>query len=135
MKKAFFVGLLLLVVALFSFAQEYVEDMDGFDWIQMSWDQRGGYVQGFYVAYSSISERVVAEAGGWEGMTQDDMDFIDEYFYISINIGDMVQRITDFYSNYNNRKYQIYVVLMTFAGKDYWNAEPIPEEVPSNGGA
>lgn len=119
-KRAVF-ALGLILVALFAFGQDYIEDMDGFDWVQMTWGERAAYVQGFYAAYSSLAERSVMEAGGYDMLTEEDMSFIDEYFFIDITVGEMVQRLTEFYSDYNNRKYPLYVVLMTYAGKDYWS--------------
>lgn len=127
-KKLLTVLALIIGITTLSFANNYVEDMDGFDWLQSDWNARIAYVQGFYTAFSSLAERAVYEAGGAEQMTDEDFDFIDEYFYIGITVEDMVQRITDFYSDYNNRKYPIYIVLITFAGKDYWS---VPAETDS----
>lgn len=117
MKRFIFVVVLVLFASL-AFA-EYVEDMDGHDWRLWSEDHKIGYVQGFYSAYSSIWERFQWELGS--SMNEDDTKRMEEMFFISLSIGDMINRLDAYYHTYKNRDYTIYSVLMWIAGKDYWS--------------
>lgn len=109
---------LMLTIASLAFAQ-YVEDMDGHDWRQWSYDHKVGYVQGFYSAYSSVWEWILVDLG--DSTTEDDRQNLERMFFINVSIGDMIDRIDEFYNTYKNREYTIYSTLMWIAGKDYWN--------------
>jgi hypothetical protein len=117
MKRVILVVVLMLFASL-AFA-EYVEDMDGHDWHLWSGEHKIGYIQGFYSAYSSIWERFRHELGS--SMTSEDEDRMEEMFFIRVTVGDMIDRLDEFYSSYKNRNYTIYSTLMWIAGKDYWS--------------
>lgn len=107
-----------------------VEEIDGHNWRLWDTGQRITYVQGFYSAYSSIWIRMMVSFDG----DQDEIDaeLLEEYFYISLNVGTMVDRINEYYANYDNRDDYLYMVLMYMAGKDYWNSEQFQQKQPQN---
>lgn len=125
MKRMIFaIGIFFLVVTgVFS---EGVEDINGFDWWVFSEDAKVGYVQGFYSAYSSVWERFYSELG--ETATPEDEKRLEELFYIPLSVGEMIDRVDSFYSDYDNRDLLLYMVLMYISGKDYWNSGSLQEE-------
>lgn len=122
--------LLIMIAAMVMplFAQDTVEDIDGHDWRLWSMEQKLGYVQGFYSAYSSVWQRMYLSFG--ESVTEEDEARLEEWFYIPLGTGDMIDRIDAFYDDYDNRNELLYMVLMYAGGKDYWNGSRFntPEE-------
>lgn len=120
MNKVFVV--LFLFVAVFGFSQEYVEELDGFDWVNWSVQQRQSYIQGFLSAYSSVIIRYYDEAE-MEGriVSEEEYRFVEEYFLFNVNIGQIFERVDSFYSSYDNRRYPVIQVILLAGGKDYWN--------------
>src|SRR6056297_175992 len=107
--KRIIIVTLMLVVASLAFSVEYVEDMDGGDWVQFSYEQKLGYVQGFYSAYSSFWERLATEIGETD---EEDEYFMTELFYIEINVGPMIEEIDNYYDRNikTNRAHKLYQV-------------------------
>lgn len=125
MKRLIIVLFALVALTLPAFSQA-IEDINGHDWRLWSTEQRAGYVQGFYSAYSSVWERMYLTMG--ESATEEDIERMEEWFYIPLNVGKMVERINTFYSDYDNRSEVLYMVLMYAAGKDYWNSSRFDAE-------
>jgi len=128
MRKIFLV--LFIFSAVFLSANK-VEDLDGFDWITASSDSKIGYVQGFYAAYSSIWERFYTEAE--TDFTDEEVNDLENMFYIPLLVGEMVDRIDNYYADYDRRDQRLYHVLMFIAGKDYWNSSRFDEPETSKG--
>lgn len=121
MNKIIFI-VLFLFVASFGFSQDYVEDLNGFDWVNWSMEERNTYVQGFLSAYSSVIMRYYDEASSENRtVTDEEAQFVEEYFYFNVNIGQILERVDSFYSAYDNRRYSIIQVILLAGGKDYWN--------------
>lgn len=127
--KKFLIVILLLVSILGLVIAEGVEDIDGFDWVTWSVDQKIGYLLGFYSAYSSLWERMVLE--NEIDVTQENQEMLEEYFYIPMTVEELGIKIDDYYSDYDNRKSELYMVVMFFAGKDYWNSGEFQERSSS----
>lgn len=122
MRKFFII--LLLFVSTLGFSQEYVEDMNGFDWVNWRGDAKVAFMQGFFSAYSSVGIRYYEEAE-MEGreVSSEEMSFLREYFYFPITVREAVDRVDTFYQNYDNRRYNIIEVILLAGGKDYWNRD------------
>lgn len=117
-----FLVLLFLSVSFILPAQQYVEDINGFDWINWSNDEKMVYIQGFMSAYSSITMRYYDEAAvAEEEVSKQEQEWLREYFFFQPTIGQIFDRINDFYSSYDNRSYDLIQVMLLAGGKDYWN--------------
>lgn len=110
---------LLFLIAVVALPAQYVEDMNGTDWRAWQYEQKVGFVQGFYVAYSSIWERMHEELG--REPTAAEQQHFRDYFHIEIGTADMVTGVDQFYASPKNRVYTLYSVVMMLAEKDYWN--------------
>lgn len=117
--KRFFV-VVLLCVSIFGFAQN-VEDIDGFDWVNFSNNDKIGYVVGFYSGLSTIWEWMFLEAGGAEAPPEV-RERLKHYFYIELGIDELIIRIDDYYSSYDERQYKLNDTILWLIGKDYWNS-------------
>lgn len=120
MKKVILV-MVLAAVALCATA-ETLDEMDGFDWVVWSSERKLGYVIGWYNAYSSVWV--------WFLNTTEPSEEIDrtleEMFYVPMTVGDMIERLDEYYRDYSLRRQRLMDVLMFIAGKDYWNSGTTP---------
>lgn len=126
--RKFLIFLVLFLSAASLFAQN-VEEISGFEWKVWSYNQKVGYVQGFYSAYSSAWERFFLEMDADGGITEEESLELEKYFYIPLTVEEAINRIDAFYSDYDNRDTWLYRVLMYIAGKDYWNSSSFQERL------
>lgn len=117
MKRTLFVIAILLLAATMAFAT-YVTDPDGHDWRMWPESQKLGYVVGFFVAYESLADRLIAENSTIDDET---WEMMEEYFYIPMSVGEMMEQLDYYYNTYSNRDYPLHTTVMFLAGKDYWN--------------
>lgn len=117
--KRFALTILMLLLSATLFGQNLVEDINGFDWITWLPAQKTGYVQGWMSAYSSIISLLAYSAG--DEIDEATEEIINNHLYISMNVGQIVNKIDNVYASYDNRQYKLLQVFMIIAGKDFWN--------------
>ena len=116
--KRMFIMVLLVFVCSFVFA-DFVENMNGEEWVSWSRDQRVAYVQGFMSAYSSVWGRMLVSFG--QQADSETRDMLMDWFYFPMSVGDVVRYVNDYYSYSDNLRFKITEVIMLAGGKDYWN--------------
>lgn len=120
MQKKIFMIIFVFFILIFSvFSQQKVEEMNGFNWVTWTQEQKLGYIQGFMSAYSTVMEMMIYEMG--DQTDEKTIQEINNRFHIPMNVGQIGTKIDRIYSSYDNRKYPIYDVFLIVVGKDYWN--------------
>jgi hypothetical protein len=106
--------LLLISAAQVSADQsKYVEQNNGFDWMNLTYREKVWFVIGYWQAEAAVKEMIFDE---WDEQdyepTQADFDHLDEMFYTAGTVGDLVAEIDRYYEIYNNREFPIWQVIM-----------------------
>jgi hypothetical protein len=118
-KKIFLTALIFFTIIFAAFSQQKVENLNGFNWVTWTQEQKVGYVQGFMSAYSTVMEMMIYEMG--DQVSEEKIQEINNRFHIPISVGQIGAKMDRIYSSYDNRKYPIYDVFLIVVGKDYWN--------------
>lgn len=121
--RKFLILILLCFVAFSAFAKT-VEEMDGYDWVVMSTEQKGGLIQGYYLSCSTIMF-MAYETGEANGMSEEDLNNMMEEmqykFTYSQSVGQMITLLDNYFASPANRKYVLYRTIPYLAGKEWWN--------------
>ena len=120
--KKFILIILMLIIGISVFAD--MSSFNGYDWIQMTKDERNSYVLGFLSANSAIWEWQSYAIGVPDEETQLLMETM--YFYEGWSIEELAQSVTKYNNTLEDKTFiyieqPIYLVIMYIGGKDYWN--------------
>lgn len=118
MKKIALVIALMLVI-FGTVSAKSVDELDGFDWLLFEDIDRTMYIVGFMSAYSSVWEMMWNRIGN---PTAEEEDSLERMFNLPITVGDLSDRVSDFYAEYDNRDTLIYHAILIAVGKDWWNS-------------
>lgn len=121
MRKFFLVILGILLCSSFVFAQKAVNEVNGFDWVTWEMPQKLGFIQGFYSAYFSILDFSNDTIDESNPNKVEMLKQVQNQFYISLTVAQLGQRIEQAYSDYDNRKWPIWQVVVMASGKAWWN--------------
>jgi hypothetical protein len=117
--KKFLIAVVLLFVVFSLFAQT-VDEYNGFNWVTWKFEQKIGYIVGFMNAYTSVMRMYVYNNRNRK-LTDQEIQDMNNMFYLPLTIADIGEQIDKVYSTYSNRKYLIWEVLLQICGKDWWN--------------
>lgn len=119
MKKLAIVLLLLALTVSAAFAQKTVDELNGFDWVTWSFDAKVGFIRGFYAAYISIMNFAVYT--NQDNPKADEvLKSVENQFYIPLTIGELGQKVDEFYSDYKRRELTLWQVVVYLSGKAWW---------------
>jgi uncharacterized lipoprotein YehR (DUF1307 family) len=119
---AIIVIVMLVGCAQWGWVQEYIEDQDGHNWVKWTYIEKAQYVRGFYAAHSAMRNRMIFSAMERnEKVSQEQSEWLDEWFYFWLKVDEMVDRVDNYYLSYKNREAHIIDVMYLVANKDYWN--------------
>ena len=133
MKKLAIALMLFFVVSFGAVAQKTIEDLNGYDWVTFTRDHQGGLVQGFYLGCSMITVMTyeLAEPGMNSDQLKDLYSQLSERFLYPGSVGDMMQKLDDYYAPPANRKYLIFRTIPFLAGREWWNRQTGKVDVPT----
>ena len=90
MKKIALIAIALTLLISATLSAQFIEDMDGHDWLQFSVAEQRMYLVGFYAAHSSIWIRMSEEMYDASGMIErDTADALHDFFYIWMTVSDL----------------------------------------------
>jgi hypothetical protein len=82
--------------------------------------QKIGFIEGFYSAYFSIIDFSVDSIDETNPNRKEMLKQVEKQFYISLTMSQLGQRIEQVYSDYDNRKWPIWQVIVMVCGKAWW---------------
>jgi len=121
--KRFFILFLFTIISFSVFSQS-LDELDGYDWVTMSAQQKAYFLQGYLssciTVYYMTYETAKAKGTSEENLTLLVQDLSNKLIYEQ-NIGQLIEIIDDYFSSPTNRKFLIYRTIPFLTGKEWWN--------------
>ena len=133
MKKLFIV--IFILISFNIFAQKVIEELNGYDWVNYSNEEKVALVRGYYIACTMVMNLFYETSSD---LTQNQKELLiqqlNNQFKYDDSIVEMAIKLDDFYSSPSNRKFVIYRAIPFFGGKEWWNRKTGEVETPKNNG-
>lgn len=124
MKKIVACILCFFVVISFCSAQKTIDAINGFDWMGWTTPQKIFFIEGFYNANCMVMAFFYeTNSDASEEQKQALKENLENQFGFTDTIGEMISKLNDFYSTYENKKYSLYRVIPLVAGKSWWDTK------------
>ena len=121
-KLVLIICLILLTTGVF--AQKSIEDLNGYDWLSMTTENKLSVIRGYYIACTMISY-MSYEIAVTNKATQDQLmtlgKQLDDQFTYSDNTMSMAQKLDNYYASPSNRSFVLYRTIPFVVGKEWWN--------------
>lgn len=113
----------LLTLGSIVFAQNFVLDNSGTDWVSWTTMEKEKYILGWMSALSAMIELIEYWQENYEVLeaTNNTLDTLRMWgFYRGTTVRDIIKVLDRVYTDPGTRKYKIYDVLLTSYDKEWW---------------
>ena len=115
MKRFALIVVIMGLLATMNLSAQYIEDLDGYEWLTWTGEMQRMYLVGFYAAHTSIRWRIEYEMAEVGTLNRETIADLMDFFFISDRVNDLRNAITRYYLS-NNRSDVIIHVLNYLVG-------------------